>query len=100
MSKFTQLTKQSFENYHNTPYESAEWTLTTALGHIMEFLAHHDNIDEMAGLRDALHAMTDSDWENWYARYPEERATLIEPLHTEIAQQSTSAPSPSPRPRT
>jgi hypothetical protein len=60
----------------------------------MEFLAHHDNIDEMPGLRDALHAMTDSEWENWYERYPEERAALIEPLHTEFTQQSPSTPTP------
>jgi len=86
MSKFTQMTKAAFENYHNTPYESAEWTLTTALGHIMEFLQRHDNIDEMPGLREAMQAMTPTEWESWHERYPEERNALIEPLQRNIGQ--------------
>jgi hypothetical protein len=85
MNEFAQLTKKAFEAYHNIPYESAEWGLTEALGHIMEFLAHHDSIDEMPGLRAAMATMTASDWENWRTRYPEHLRSLIEPLQREIA---------------
>jgi hypothetical protein len=86
MIEFAQLTKQAFENYHNTPYEPAEWGVTDAFGHIMEFLEHHDSIDEMPGLREALQTMTLKDWETWSERYPDERNNIIEPLHREITQ--------------
>lgn len=87
MNEFGQLTKKAFENYHNTPYES-EWGFTEAIGHIMEFLDHHDSINEMPGLREALQSLSLKDWENWYTRYPEHRDTIIEPLHREIVEHS------------
>jgi hypothetical protein len=89
MDKFATLTKKAFEGYHNIPYEPAEWGLTDALGHIMEFMARHDDIDEMPGLREALQAMTPKEWENWRMRYPEHAERLIDPLQREIAQPST-----------
>ncbi len=85
MQDFAQLTKQAFEEYHNMPYEPANWTLTDALGHIMQFLEHHDNIDEMSGLRAALHTMTPTEWEAWRERYPAASDSIVEPLHQEIA---------------
>jgi hypothetical protein len=88
MSKFTQLTKKAFEDYHNTPYEPAEWGETDALGHIMEFMAHHDSINEMQGLREALQAMTPKEWETWRLRYPEHQKSLIEPIAQEITHRS------------
>jgi hypothetical protein len=87
MQDFPQLTKTAFENYHNMPYEPAKWTLTDALGHIMQFLEHHDSIDEMSGLRQAIAAMTPTEWEEWARRYPHARANLIEPLRQAITTQ-------------
>jgi hypothetical protein len=88
MNEFANLTKKAFEAYHDMPYESAEWGLTDALGHIMEFMAHHDHIDEMPGLREAMQAMSPKDWENWRMRYPEHQESLIDPLQREITQPS------------
>ncbi len=85
MKDFAQLTKEAFEAYHNMPYEPAQWTLTDALGHIMQFLEHHDSIDEMSGLRNALKAMTPAEWDAWAERYPEAREAVVEPLRREIA---------------
>jgi hypothetical protein len=87
MKDFAQLTKAAFEGYHNMPYEPAHWTLPDALGHIMQFLEHHDSIDEMSGLRQAIAAMTPTEWEGWAERYPEARANIIEPLRQEISAQ-------------
>ena len=87
MQDFAQLTKTAFENYHNTPYEPAEWTLTDALGHIMQFLEHHDNIDEMSGLRQAIAAMTPTEWDEWAERYPQARTDLIAPLRHALTAQ-------------
>jgi hypothetical protein len=88
MTEFAQLTKETFEAYHNIPYEPAVWGFTDAVGHIMEFLAHHDSIDEMPGLREAMYTMTPGDWENWRKRYPEHRLGIIDPLYREIAERS------------
>jgi hypothetical protein len=84
VENFVQLTKAAFEAYHNMPYEPAVWTLPDALGHIMQFLEHHDSIDEMPGLREAFHAMTPTEWEAWAEHYPEARTRMIEPLRQEI----------------
>ena len=84
MENFAQLTKQAFEAYHNMPYPPAKWSFTDAVGFIMEFLEHHDSIDEMPGLREAFQAMSPTEWESWRERYPEERTKLIDPLHAEI----------------
>jgi hypothetical protein len=54
----------------------------------MEFMAHHDDIDDMPGLREAMQTMSPRDWENWHMRYPEHWESLIEPLQREIAQPS------------
>lgn len=89
MNEFANLTKRAFENYHDMPLEPAEWGLTDALGHIMEFMAHHHSIDEMSGLRQAMQTMTPKEWENWRMRYPEHLENLIDPLQREIAQPST-----------
>lgn len=85
MGKFEHLTKQAFEAYHNMPYPPAQWSFTDAVGFIMQFLEHHDSVDEMPGLRAALQAMTPTDWATWRDRYPEARAELIDPLHAEIS---------------
>ena len=84
MNEFCRLAKVAFESYHNAPYPPAEWGLTDALGYVMEFLSHHDSVDEMPGLRQAMQKMSPQDWENWRTRYPEHEATLIAPLHQEI----------------
>jgi hypothetical protein len=86
MNEFAQLTKKAFEDYHNTPYEPAEWGLTDALGHIMKFLARHNSINEMPGLREAMEAMTPKEWEIWRERYPEHRRSMIEPLERELTK--------------
>jgi hypothetical protein len=85
MSNFGQLTKKAFENYHNTPYEGAVWSLTDAIGHIMQFLEHHDSIDEMPGLREALRSLSTNEWEIWRERYPEDVERVIAPLQREFA---------------
>jgi hypothetical protein len=84
---FGERTKKVFEAYHNTPYEGTNWGLTDALGHIMQFLAHHDSIDDMPGLREVLATMSAKEWETWYERYPEHRDTIIEPLYRGIVEQ-------------
>jgi hypothetical protein len=88
MAEFAQLTKKAFESYHNIPYEPAEWGMTDALGHITEFLDHHESIDEMPGLREAMQKMSLKDWEIWNQRYPEHRQSIIEPLHRAIMSQA------------
>jgi hypothetical protein len=88
MNEFAQRAKQAFEAYHNTPYEPEEWTLTAALGHVMEFMARHDSIHEMPGLPEAIRAMTPNDWEKWRTRYPEHRESLIEPIGREVTEQA------------
>jgi hypothetical protein len=89
MNTFAERTRQVFENYHNTPYEGMEWGLTDALGHIMEFLAHHDSIDDMPGLREVLSTMTAKEWESWQQRYPEHSDSIIYPLYREIVERVT-----------
>jgi hypothetical protein len=86
MVEFAQLTKKAFENYHNMPNEPAEWGATDAFGHIIEFLQHHESIDEMPGLREALQKMSAKDWETWSERFPELAKSVIEPLRRDITQ--------------
>jgi hypothetical protein len=88
MVKFADLTKKAFENYHNTPYEASKWGPTEAWGHIVEFLEHHDSIDDMSGLREALQNMSPKDWETWRTKYPDLRERIIDPLYQEITQQA------------
>lgn len=87
MNKFTQLTKKAFEAYHNAPLEPAQWSLTDALGHVMNFVARHDSIHEMPGLAEAIQAITPRDWENWRTRYPEYQESIIDPIEREITEQ-------------
>jgi hypothetical protein len=90
MNEFAQVSKKVFEGHYNTPYEPAEWSVTDALGHIMEFMAHHESIDEMPGLHEALQKMSAKDWEIWRTRYPEHVRDLIDPLQKKITQMPTS----------
>ena len=88
MIEFAVQTKKAFENYHNTPYESTEWGPTEAWGHVVEFLQHHDSIDEMPGLREALQKMSPKEWETWRTTYPDLREGVIDPLYQAITQQA------------
>jgi hypothetical protein len=87
MSEFNRLAKEAFESYQSVPYETQEWLLEDTFGHLMEFLARHDSIHEMPGLRQALQAMSPEEWDLWRMHYPEYVKSIIEPIHKEVTQQ-------------